>query len=44
VIALEAEELVSPGTSTWVGDLVGKTSKNVELAVGRRWIKSFQDV
>lgn len=36
IIALEAEELVPPGTSEWVSGLVGKTATNLAQSVGGR--------
>ncbi|KAF2130397.1 hypothetical protein P153DRAFT_365994 [Dothidotthia symphoricarpi CBS 119687] len=37
VIGLEAEELLPPGTSDWIQDIIGKPSKDVATAVGARW-------
>jgi hypothetical protein len=38
VIALEVEEIVDPGLSNTVGELVGKPAKDVAAAVGEAWI------
>ena len=40
VIALEAEELVPPGTSNWISDLVGRPAEELAEAVGQRWTKT----
>ncbi|KAF2084853.1 hypothetical protein K490DRAFT_47979 [Saccharata proteae CBS 121410] len=37
VIALEAEELLPAGTSSWVEGIVGKPMKDVAAAVGGKW-------
>lgn len=38
IIALEAEELVPPGTSEWVGGLVGKSATKLAQSLGGRWV------
>jgi len=37
IIALEVEEIVPPGTSEWVGALVGRTAADVAAITGDRW-------
>lgn len=37
IISLEAEELVAPGTSEFMEQLVGQPASLVARAVGRRW-------
>lgn len=39
-ISLEAEEIVSPGTSTWIESLVGKTATTVAQIAGSRWTET----
>jgi hypothetical protein len=38
IIALVAEELVPPGTSEWVGGLVGKSATKLAQSVGGKWV------
>ncbi|KAF2708721.1 hypothetical protein K504DRAFT_467956 [Pleomassaria siparia CBS 279.74] len=38
LIALEAEDLVPPGTSEWINGLVGRSATGLAQAVGGRWI------
>jgi hypothetical protein len=40
IISLEAEELVPPGTATWIEGLVGKSDEALAQAVGQRWTRT----
>ncbi|KAK7532517.1 hypothetical protein IWX49DRAFT_327951 [Phyllosticta citricarpa] len=37
IISLEAEEVVPPGTSEWIGDLVGLSAGDLKGRVGENW-------
>lgn len=38
IIALEVEEIVPPGTSEWLGVLVGQPAATVASKTGARWV------
>lgn len=40
IISLEAEEIVPPGTSSWIETLVGQAATAVARAAGVRWIRT----
>jgi hypothetical protein len=40
IISLEAEEIVPPGTSEWIGTLVGQAATTVAQAAGNRWVRT----
>ena len=43
VIALEIEEIVPPGTSEWLGELVGKPATVIASSPGTRWVSSHRE-
>jgi hypothetical protein len=38
IVALEVEELVPPGTSAWVGGLVGRSAMELAQTLAGRWV------
>lgn len=40
IIALEAEEVVPPGTSSWVSGLIRRAAEELAQAVGSRWTRT----